>query len=138
MSSLLGLGGNKAQKQVDYAGLNVSTSKRDMPIPIFWGQRAVSTNAMWYNDFQKHKQSAKGKGGGGKNGQYTYSAAVALALGEGVVDSIGIVWAAGSQTTTTTLAALGFTFYPGTASQAPEPWIVSHYPAEAESYAYTS
>jgi hypothetical protein len=75
----------------------------------------LTTNAMAVANFQKHAQSAKGgKGGGGKGGAgYTYSADCCLGLCEGPVDAIQNIWASGSTTTTTTLAALNMNFFPG-------------------------
>lgn len=137
MGSLLTGGGSKAQKPIVYSGLQVSSSVMDAPKPIFWGQRALGTNALWYNDFQKHKAKGKGKGGKG-SGSFTYTAAVILGLSEGVIDSIVNVWAQASSTTTTTLAALNLTFYSGTAVQTPESFVVSKYPAQARSYARTA
>ena len=89
MAVLLGLG-PKTPKVVKYSSLQMGTSQLDLPIPVFWGQRRIDTNVIWYNNFQRHKQGGKGgKGGGGKGaGQYTYSAAVILALGEGTIDGI--------------------------------------------------
>lgn len=140
MSSWLGLGGSsRANRPLIYGGLQVSSSQRDMPVPIFWGQRRLGTEALWYNDFQKHKQSAKGKGGGGKGaGQYTYSAAVIVALCEGVVDDIVNVFQAGSSTTTTTLSQLNMTFYDGSASQVAPSFVTTKYPSQARSNAYTA
>lgn len=140
MASYLGLGGSNADKPIIYGGLNVSTSLRDVPIPIFGGTRRLPTNCIWYNNFKKHSVGGGifGSGGGGKGGQYDYTAAVCLAYSEGPVDSINLVWSAASATALTTLSDLGFSFNSGTASQAPESWIVTEYPTQAESYAYTS
>jgi hypothetical protein len=123
------------QKPIIYSGIQVSTSAYDLPVQWLRGQRRISSNLIDYVDFKKHKQSAKGKGGGKGGGQYTYSAAVILGLGFGVMDSILNVWAQGSSTTTTTLAALGFTLNSGTALQSPWAFMVSAYPSHALAYA---
>jgi hypothetical protein len=142
MSGYLGLGGGGGtQKQIVYSGLQVSSSRIDLPVPIFWGQRRLSRNALWYNDFQKHAQSAKGKGGGGKGGKmYTYTAATITALCEGPLDSSGIlnVWTSGSSTTTTTLSKLNMTLFLGTAVQAPWSFVTTKYPTQARAYALTA
>ncbi len=137
MASLLGLGGANAVRPIQYSGLNVSSSKMDLPVPIFWGMRRLTTNAIWYNNFQKHSVSKGGKGGG-KSGQYDYTAAVIVALCEGTVDLIQNIWAQASTTTTTTLSKLNMTFFSGTAVQAPWSYVTTNYPAQARAYALTS
>jgi hypothetical protein len=137
MASLLGLNGANAVRPIQYSGLNVSSSKMDSPIPIFWGMRRLTTNAMWYNNFQKHSQSKGGKGGKG-GGQYDYTAAVIVGLCEGPIDLIQNIWAQASTTTTTTLAKLNMTLFTGTAAQSPWSYVTTNYPAEARSYAYTA
>lgn len=121
-----------------YSGLNVGTSQYNLPVALMWGQRRLSPNAIDYDNFQKHTQSAGGKGGGGKGGTSTYSADCLLALCEGPIDSIPRIWASGSTTTTTTLSALGMTLFTGTAGQAPWSYWSSKYPAKAQSYPYTA
>lgn len=137
MSALLGLNGSNAYKPIQYSGLNVSSSKMDTPIAIFWGMRRLATNAIWYNDFKKHPLSKGGKGGG-KGGMYDYTAATITALCEGPIDLIQNVWSAASTTTTSTLAALNKTLFTGTASQAPWSFAVTNYPAQARAYPYTA
>ena len=120
---------------IRYSGLNVGSSQWNAPVPIFWGMRRLSPNAIGYENFKSHSQSAKGKGGGGKGGKTeTYSASVLLGLCEGVVDEIGNIWSNGSTTTTTTLSALNMTFFAGTLSQAPWSYMTSNYPAHARAY----
>ena len=124
MSGLMGGGGSSpTNAPIVYSGLNVSTSQWNTPVPLFWGTRRLTTNAMGYENFQQHAASGKGgggKGGGGKGGQnYTYSADVLMGLCEGPVDSIQNIWSNGSTTTTTTLSALGMSFFNGSGTQAP-------------------
>lgn len=139
MGAFLTGSSTNTQAVVRYDGLQVGTSQFDIPILLFWGQRRVSYNALWYNNFQSHRVSSKGKGGSSKGGkQYTYTAAVILGLGEGTMDSILNVWANGSTTTTTTLSALGMTFFNGSATQTPWSYVESNYPAQARSYARTA
>ena len=143
MSALLGGGGSATQKPVIYSGLQVSSSRMDLPVALFWGTRRLSPNAIWYNDFKKtavKNGKGGGKGGGGKGGnqQYDYSAATILALCEGPIDGINLVWGAGSTTTPTTLAALNQTLFTGTNSQAPWSFAATNYPAQARAYAQTA
>jgi len=140
MAAYLGLGSSaNTQKVIKYSGIQVSTSQLDMPVTLFWGQRRISPNLIWYNNFVAKAVSAKGKGGGGKGGQqYDYSAAVILALGEGQLDAIVNVWAGGTTTNVTTLSKLGFSFVNGSPTQAPWSFVVTKYPSQARSYLNTS
>jgi hypothetical protein len=135
MGSFLTGGSGNSQKPIIYAGIQVGTSQYDLPIAWLRGQRRIGSNLIWYNNFQKHKQSAKGKGGGKGGGQYTYSAAVILALGFGVMDEILNCWSQGSSTTTQSLSELGLTFQDGSALQTPWSFVVSSYPNQALAYA---
>lgn len=137
MAAVFGLDGTSADRPIQYSGLNISSSKMDMPITIFWGMRRLPMNAIWYNNFQKHPVSKGGKGGG-KGGVYDYTAAVINALCEGPIDLCQNIWSQASTTTTTTLAALNMTLHLGTASQAPESFVVTNYPNQARAYAYTA
>ena len=139
MGTLFGGGRSPGNKPLVYSGLNISTSQWNMPIALFWGQRRLSTNAIDYDGFKKHKQKAKGKGGGGKGGSsYTYSADVLLGLCEGEIDSIARAWPTGSTTSTKSLAELNMTLFKGTATQAPWSYWNTKYPTTARSYARTA
>jgi hypothetical protein len=126
---------NSAPRPIWYSGLNVGSSQLDLPVPLFWGQRRLATNAIWYGDFQKHAVSPKGKGGGKGGQEYDYTAAVIMAMCEGQVDSIARIFAQGSTTSTSTLAALNFTFFNGTALQSPWSFVTTKYPTQARAYA---
>lgn len=136
MGALIGGGKTNTKNIIKYSDLQVSTSQLDIPITLFWGQRRISPNCIWYNNFQAHKQNA-GKGGS-KGGEYTYTAAVILALGEGVMSAPVNVWGPSSTTTTTTLAALGLAFTSGTATQTPPAYVTTNYPSQALSYMDTA
>jgi len=138
MAGFLGFNQHQQNKPVIYSGLNISSSRANLPVPIFWGQRRLSTNALWYNGFTKHKQSAKGKGGGKGGQNYTYSADTIVSLGEGPIDSIVRIWQQSSTTTTVSLAQLNQTFFNGSPTQAPWSYVVSKFPTQAEAYARTS
>jgi len=135
MGALIGGGSTNTKNIIKYSDLQISTSQLDMPIQLFWGQRRISPNIIWYNDFKSHPLSS-GKGGG-KGGQYTYSAAVILALGEGVMSAPLNVWAS-STTTATTLSKLGLAFMSGTATQAPWSYVTTNWPSQALSYMDTA
>jgi hypothetical protein len=120
------------QAVVKYDCLQIGTSQFNVAIPLFWGQRRMSYNAVWYNNFQTYNVN-KGKGAG-KNAEYTYSAAVILAISMGVIDEIVNVWANGSTTTTTTLSYLGFDFFDGAALQTPWSYVTTEYPDQALGY----
>ena len=135
MGALVGSGSTNTKNIIKYSDLQVSTSQLDLPIQLFWGQRRISPNCIWYNDFKSHPLNS-GKGGG-KGGQYTYSAAVILALGEGVMSAPLNVWQA-STTTATTLAKLGLAFMSGTATQTPWSYVTTNWPSQALSYMDTA
>jgi hypothetical protein len=136
MGALIGGSGTNTKNVIRYSSLQVSTSQLDIPITLFWGQRRIAPNVIWYNNFQSHKLNA-GKGGS-KGGQYTYSAAVILALGEGVMAPPVNVWGPSSTRTTTTLAKLGLGFMTGTASQAPWSYVATNWPDQALAYMDTA
>ena len=138
MAGFLGFNQQQQNKPVIYSGINLSSSRANLGVPIGWGQFRVGTNAIWYNGFTKHKQSAKGKGGGKGGQQYTYSADTICALLEGTIDSIVRIWQQGSTTTTATLSQLNQTFFNGSATQAPWSYVTSKFPSQARSYAYTA
>lgn len=143
MGGIFGAANTPTNAPVIYSGLNVGTSQWNLPVPLFWGTRRLSTNAMAYTNFQKHSQ-ANGKGGGGKGGggkgsqSYTYTADVLLGLCEGPVDSIQHIWANGSTTTTTTLSALNMTFFNGALGQAPWSYWLTNYPTLMQGYSQTT
>jgi Putative phage tail protein len=138
-SFITGSNGANTQQVIKYDALQVGTSQYDIAIPIFWGQRRLSYNCVWYNNFKAKKVSAKGKGGTLKGpSEYSYSAAVILAICEGVVDSIVNVWEDSSTTVTTTLSNLDLAFVSGTATQAVNSWLETNYPTQALSYARTA
>lgn len=136
MAGLFGAAAN-SQKPTQYTALNLQTSAQGVCIPIGWGKFRATTNVLWYNNFIATAQKQKaGKGGGsGTVTGYNYSVAIILGLCEGPVASIGQVWASRA---VTTLAALNLTLFTGTTVQTPAAWIVSNYPAEAQSYPGTA
>ena len=140
MSGLLGSGGAPTNSPINYSGLNVGTSQRNIPVPIFRGTRRITTNAMAFANFQAHAVSGKGggKGGGKANQQQTYTADVLLGLCEGIIDYIQNIWSNGSTTTTTTLSKLNMTFFNGALGQAPWSYWLSKYPTMQQAYSQTA
>jgi hypothetical protein len=139
VASYLGLGNSSnTQKVIKLSALQVSSSNMDAPLTLMWGQRRLGTQAGWYNNFKAKAVSAKGKGGGKGGGEYDYSAATILLLCEGPIDGVANVWPAGSTTTVTTLAKLGFTLFLGTTTQTPWSYVTTNYPTQARSYARTA
>lgn len=137
MGAHLSGGKTNAKAVIRYSSLQVSTSLLDVPVTLFWGQRRISPNCIWYNNFKSHPANKGGKGGN-KGGQYTYTASVITALCEGVVGEPLNVWGPSSTTTTTTLSALGAgIFATGTATQTPWAFVTGEYPAQARSYMNT-
>jgi len=125
MAGMFGSSSN-AKSTPDYTGMQLQTSAEGMCIPICWGKARISPNLIWTDNFHSHKggggKKGGGKGGGGGGGKKgggsttSYSAAIKLAICEGPIQGIGTVY---KDNSTTTLAALGLTLYPGSSSQAP-------------------
>ena len=141
MSGIFGATGAPTAAPIHYSGLNVGTSQWNMPVPIFWGTRRLTTNAMAFAGFQQHAINGKGGGKGGSSKsqqQYSYTADVLLGLCEGPVDAIQNIWANGSTTTTTSLSTLKMTFFNGTSGQAAWSFWASNYPAMMQGYSQTA
>jgi hypothetical protein len=123
---------------INYVGLNVGTSQWNMPIPIFWGRRRLSTNAIAFYDFTVEPVDGKGKGLGGKNEAHKYFANCILGLCVGSIDEVTNIWANGSTTTVSTLADVGMIVFYGTISQAPWSLIATKHPTLARAYSQTA
>ena len=146
MSGLFG-GGNRPQPSAwqtpVLAGLQIQKSGYSQPVPIVYGTGRVSPTLMYYTDWQIHphtssKSTGGGKGGGGGGGAittttYTYSATVCFMLAEGPVAGVSRIWR--NHVSYANPAAVGFTIFPGTYSQAPWGYLTSAHPAEALGYA---
>ncbi len=88
--------------------MRVQQSSYGIAIPIVYGRTRVSSNLIWYGDFQAIPHTTTtttggggggGKGGGGGGGgttqvhtYYTYEASFILALAEGPVFSVDSIW----------------------------------------------
>lgn len=144
MDGLFGGRNNKISTSAPIvAGFRVQTSAYGRPVPLVFGRTRVAANLLWYGDFTAiaHTTSSSpgggsgGKGGGGaptqENTTYTYTAAVLMLLSRGQVGQVTRVW---RDKEITTLAALGLSFYTGSASQAAFPHLATNHPSEALAY----
>ena len=123
------------------AAMRINTSAYGKAIALCYGKSRVAGNLIWYNDFTAipHTTTSsgggggKGGGGGGSSSQtsYTYTAAAIMGLCEGVIGSIGSIWAGKTKTDATTL---GLSVYTGTPSQTPFGFITTNHPGEALNY----
>lgn len=133
-----GGGGNATAIQ----SVQVNSSNYGSPIPIVYGQNRISTNCIWYNNFQAIAEQQGGKGGGGGASSYTYTAAVMLALCEGPINGIGNIYKDRAVLTLTDgdtpLEQDTLTSSLGTTSQAPWSYVVANYPTQALAYSRTA
>jgi len=114
--------------------LRVSQSAFGTTIPRVWGKARVSSNLLWYGDFQAHEQKSKtGKGGSGGGGTatYTYSASFALGLCAGPIAGVSRVWI---DDTSYEPSKLGFALNTGALAQKPWSYLSSNYPDKAIGY----
>jgi hypothetical protein len=135
--SFLQSGGTNSTQRTVYTGLQLQTSAQGVPVALIWGKTRVAPNIFWYNNFQSHKQGAKGAGGKGGakgGGNYTYTAAVMLGLCEGQIYGIGAVWTDQTEYRTNGLTKLGLTLFSGSATQSTWSYLSSAYPAQAVPY----
>ncbi|MDG3443265.1 phage tail protein [Nitrospirillum amazonense] len=138
MSGLFGGGKTNADTKPSYTGLQVQTSAAGLPIPLLWGTQRAAPNLFWYNDFTSKavaSDTGGGKGGGAQSTTQVYSCAVAMGLCEGVVNTIGRVWA---DKTDTSLAKLNLTLFTGAADQAPFASLYTNHTDQALSYPHTA
>ncbi|HTT82323.1 MAG TPA: phage tail protein [Rhizomicrobium sp.] len=133
-----------ATQQTTYTGIDLQTSAQGIPVAIIWGKTITAPNIFWYNNFQAHRQSAKGAAGkgGSKSGNYTYTADVMMGLCEGPIYGIGAGWIdqteyyndGGTGIHGSILTKLNLTLFYGTTNQ--DVWSVlsDDYPAQALNY----
>ena len=91
-----------------------------------FGRVRVGGQVIWASRFREDVVSSDGGGkGGGRSAStssYSYSVSLALALGEGIVTSVGRVWADGVQLSKDEIS---FRFYPGDETQLPDAKIAA-------------
>ena len=131
----------KKKRDTSNAGtaLRIQTSLQGVPIPIGWGQTALSGNLIWYGDFKAtpHASQSGGKGGmgsGGKGGggtTYTYQVSAAVAFAEGPVTSFDRLWV---NKTVSDLTAQNLTAFLGTYAQSAWGYLTTNHPTQADNY----
>ena len=128
------------QSTTEYSGLQIQSTSTCLPVPLLWGRTMISPNCVWYNNFQKHPQGAKGghKGGGGSSSSgknqntYTYTAAVIMALCEGPISGIGEIL--NGSPPSFPISDINASYCLGADPQGVWSYLVSAYPSEALSY----
>ncbi len=106
--------------------LTVTASTEGAAVPRLIGRARLGGQVIWASPLEEQiiKDSGGGKGGSGSSGSgrsYRYYANFAVALCEGVITSIGRVWADGKELD---LTAWNWRLYTGTQTQAPDDLIV--------------
>jgi hypothetical protein len=98
-------------------------------VPEIYGRMRVSGQVIWASRFREQVQTSQVSSGGGKGGpspqtttvkDYSYFVSLAVAIGEGEISRIGRIWADGNEISPKDLT---LRFYPGDASQLPDPKI---------------
>ena len=115
--------------------LKVMTSTEGATIPRIYGRMRASGQVIWATDFKETRTTERvgGKGAGGpstKVEEYLYSCSFAVALCEGVVASIGRVWA---DSKLLDMSGVTWRLHQGREDQAVDPLIAS---IEGETPAY--
>jgi hypothetical protein len=72
--------------------MQVSGSLQGQVIPYVTGRTRISSNLVWYGNFQSHGSGGSSKGGGGAPTSYTYTAAFIAALCLGPIKGIFTVY----------------------------------------------
>lgn len=143
MGFLVGLFGSKPKTHATAAsGIQMQSSAQGLPVPLVFGTCSVAPNLIWYGDFvatqQRSSAGSGGKGGssGGKGGggvTYTYSAAFEFGLCAGPIQGVGNVFV---NKQITSLSALGYSLFNGTAGQSPWGYLTSTHPGQDLHYNY--
>jgi hypothetical protein len=137
---------SQASQAAAVSGLQLQSSAYGKVVPIVYGTTRIAPNLIWYGDFVATPQAASGggagkggaTGGGGKGGggsSYVYQTAVALGLCEGPVRGVGNIYL---DKTTTTLSALGLSFFAGNYGQAPWSFLLTQSPQASETHTVPS
>lgn len=122
------------------SSFRVQTSAYGRVIPLVYGKARLAANVIDYDDFtaiahtttQSSGGGGKGGGGGGgSNTTYTYTAAALLSLCAGPIGGVPTVW---NDKSVATLAGLGLTLFPGSATQDAFGYMSTHHPDKALNY----
>src|ERR1700761_3996555 len=117
--------GTRANNASRLSDINLQGSTEGAPIPRLYGRVRVAGQLIWASRFKEsvvrqHSGSGKGMGGGGAGAAgYAYSISFAVGLCAGAT-SVGRIWADGALLD---LTQITMRFYPGSASQTPDPLI---------------
>ncbi len=144
MGGLFGRGNAQNATQPTIAqGIRVQSSVYGKAIPIVYGTNRLSGNLLWYGSFTAipvaSPQGGGGKGGGNASGgtqSYTYTAAVAIALCEGWSHQRYRIYLVQHEHTqrrcwsAVPAAQLGFSFFPGSYTQAPWSYLSTNFPSK--------
>lgn len=133
--------GSRPKVIPEFTGLQVNTSVQVLPIPILYGSPRVAINLIYYNGFFFILKKSGGKGllSGGKGAkQAEYFASFAAAIGEGTLGDIKIIYQDQSVYTLGTFPSNGMSYFNGTPTQPPWPFVVSLWPVDARTYKDTA
>ncbi len=119
--------------------LRVTSSTEGAAIPRIYGRARVGGQVIWATDFEEVVSTSEagggGKGGGSGGGAtqttFRYYANFAVALGQGVISSLGRVWADGRELD---LAGVTYRLHEGTETQVSDSVIVAREGADAPAY----
>ncbi|MDJ0859369.1 MAG: glycoside hydrolase TIM-barrel-like domain-containing protein [Dinoroseobacter sp.] len=103
----------------------LSDAAEGAPVPVIFGKMRVAGHVIWASRFLERSQTTGGGGGKGSPSapsvtSYSYSVSLAIALGEGVIQSVGRIWADGVEIAK---SDLNLRVYSGSQEQMPDPKI---------------
>ncbi|MEM8581997.1 MAG: glycoside hydrolase TIM-barrel-like domain-containing protein, partial [Pseudomonadota bacterium] len=117
--------GSEAVETARVERFRLSDAAEGAPMPVVYGKMRVAGQVIWASRFLESAQTTGGGGGKGSPSTpsvttYSYSVSMAVALGEGVIQSVGRVWADGMEIAK---SDLNLRVYTGAQSQMPDPKI---------------
>jgi len=134
-----GKGGSVGVTTTRLNGIQVQTSVYGSPIARGWGTFRMSSNLLWYGDFEAiaktERASAGGKGGGGgrvTNTSYEYRASLIMGLCAGPIVGIRTVYR--DQGVSNGLGGTGLSLVTGEVGQEPWAYLTTRHPSEAIGY----
>lgn len=130
-NALFGASGPRRSEGPRLSDLRITTSTEGAPIPRLYGRARIGGQVIWADDIRERVVTRR-SGGSGKGAaasapatettEYRYSATFAVALAEGVITSVGRVWADGAEID---LSRVTHRIYNGTETQPPDSAIVA-------------